>query len=509
MNFKKNVVFFIILICILLSISGVMASDVNDTDITTHENQVLGEVNDDLIVNSQEDLIRDSGDDLLSSSQDDNLSASSKGTFTDLQILIYLADEGSVINLDKDYVYDENFNFGKGMLILKNLTINGNGHTLDGLSKSRIFFITSGLFENNNVILKNINFKNGKTDLYGGAIFNLADLTIDKCTFSNNYAGTTAGAVCSLGSLNCKNSKFTKNSADGDAGAIFSLNIVNLAQYLGNMSVVDESAIILYILNLVNTGTSSTDYITNCKFTKNVATGRGGGAVYAYTNIKIKSSTFDSNKAGQMGGAVYAAQDLRIYDSKFTSNQVSKYGGAVYFKCHDLGGYYDDNGIWHTEVTFYSCLIKNSVFTQNVAKQRGGAIYGFKYSEMPNKPGATTKECTFSDNKAPKGKNIYGGKATDCVIKDSKITLNNVKVKKSAKSLTLTATLKQSSKALSGKQITFTFNGVTYKAKTNSKGIAKVTIKSNVLKKLKVGSKVKYSAKYGTVSASRTVKVYK
>jgi len=69
------------------------------------------------------------------------------------------------------------------------------------------------------------------------------------------------------------------------------------------------------------------------------------------------------------------------------------------------------------------------------------------------------------------------------------VTLKTVKVKKSAKKLVLTATLKNA-KALKGKTVTFKFSGKTYKAKTNSKGIAKVTVKKSVLKKLKAGNKI-------------------
>ena len=88
-----------------------------------------------------------------------------------------------------------------------------------------------------------------------------------------------------------------------------------------------------------------------------------------------------------------------------------------------------------------------------------------------------------------------------------KLTLKKVKVKKSAKKLVLRATLKINGKAVKGKKITFKFKGKKYRAKTNKKGVAKVTIKKKVLKKLKVGKKVKYQATYGKVTKKYTVKV--
>ena len=88
-----------------------------------------------------------------------------------------------------------------------------------------------------------------------------------------------------------------------------------------------------------------------------------------------------------------------------------------------------------------------------------------------------------------------------------KLTLKKVKIKRSAKKLVLSATLKINKKAVKGKKLTFKFNGKKYTAKTNKKGIAKVTIKKKVLKKLKVGKKVKYQVSYGKVTVKRTAKV--
>lgn len=102
-----------------------------------------------------------------------------------------------------------------------------------------------------------------------------------------------------------------------------------------------------------------------------------------------------------------------------------------------------------------------------------------------------------------------GKTVTKKVIVKRILVLKAVKIKKSAKKLVLTASLKKvKGKYLKNKLITFKFNGKTYKAKTNSKGIAKVTIKKAVLKKLKVGKKVKYQATYvkDTVKKSATVK---
>lgn len=87
------------------------------------------------------------------------------------------------------------------------------------------------------------------------------------------------------------------------------------------------------------------------------------------------------------------------------------------------------------------------------------------------------------------------------------LTLKKVTVKKSAKKLTIKATLKVNGKAVKGKIIKFKFNKKSYKARTNAKGVAKITVKKSVLKKLKKGKKVTYTATFGKITKKVTVKV--
>ena len=89
------------------------------------------------------------------------------------------------------------------------------------------------------------------------------------------------------------------------------------------------------------------------------------------------------------------------------------------------------------------------------------------------------------------------------------LTLKKVKsIKKSAKKLVLSATLKVNGKAKSGVKVTFKLNKKTFTAKTNKKGVAKVTIKKKVLKKLK-GKKATIQASYGKTVKKMTVKIKK
>lgn len=510
MKFMKKFMVMLLFIC-LISIASASASELDDTVISSdNEAKIIEEVDNSIITSSQEETVENEDNNPeLTSQEDEKLELVDNGTFTSLQEKINYAEEGSTISLDKDYTYDEGFNT-TGILIDKNLTINGNGHTLNGLSKSRILFIMFGIKDNNKVVLNNIKFINGKTGLYGGAIFNFGDLTVNKCTFKNNYAKYCGGAINSVGSLNLKNSVFIKNTAGGDGGAVLSLRINKAVDHYkkfyeditpkGDME-------FIFDVNFNVSLSFGTDHIKNCTFNNNTAKGRGGGAVYAFSHINISSSKFSSNKAKEHGGAVFANKNLYITKSKFSNNKVAKNGGAVYFKCHEPSGSYV-NGKWVSKMKYYSAKITSSSFAKNTAA-KGGAIYGFVYSSSDKKRLKVNK-CNFTNNKATKsGRDVLGGTCSKCIFNYLKLSLKTVTIKKSAKSLTLTATLKKGIKAIKNKKITFKFNGKTYTARTNSKGIAKVKIKRTILKKLKVGKKIAYQAKYGKLNIKKTAKVKK
>ena len=139
--------------------------------------------------------------------------------------------------------------------------------------------------------------------------------------------------------------------------------------------------------------------------------------------------------------------------------------------------------------------VKNSSFEEIEKAPATGASAGFVLGTACD----GDDNLTFSDIvrfKVPKDKTI-------------KLTLKTVKVKKSARKLVLSAKLKQSGKAIKGKKLTFKFNKKKYNAKTNKKGIAKVTIKKTALKKLKAGKKITYKVSYGNITISKKVKVKK
>ncbi|WP_406536392.1 hypothetical protein [Methanobrevibacter sp.] len=181
-------------------------------------------------------------------------------------------------------------------------------------------------------------------------------------------------------------------------------------------------------------------------------------------------------------------------------NFKAKLTGAKNIAMH----YGDSRSISLKVYDIYGKLVgKNKVVKIKIGKKTFNAktdknsIAKFK---IPNTitPGKYTMTMTYKNAKVTKKLTVK-----------QVLTLKAVKVKKSAKKLILTATLKKGKKAIKNAKVTFKFNGKTYKTKTNKYGIAKVTIKKSVLKKLKVSKNVKYQATYLKNTVKKTVKIRK
>ena len=172
------------------------------------------------------------------------------------------------------------------------------------------------------------------------------------------------------------------------------------------------------------------------------------------------------------------------------SNVNMYYGDASSFKVRVYGN--DGNPVGANQIV----TIKLNKVTYKVKTNSNG----YAILKIPNtvKPGTYTLTATYA------GQTIKNTIKVTRVLKLTKVT-----VKKSAKSLSITATLKKGKTPIKSKKLTFKFNGKTYTAKTNSKGIAKITIKASVLKKLKVGKTVKYQVTYLKDTVQQSVKVKK
>jgi len=204
---------------------------------------------------------------------------------------------------------------------------------------------------------------------------------------------------------------------------------------------------------------------------------------------KYGSINFEETPLSYMGDGIYAS-----FKAVNPSN--------VLISTNSIAPLYTTTGIYKIKVTVGGKPVKGAM-----------VLFELDGDELP----VFTDSNGYASLKIKKNPGTYNVKArvlgktvTKKITVKHLVTLKTVAVKKSAKSLILQASLaKVNKKYLKSKLITFKFNGKTYKAKTNSKGVAKVTIKSNVLKKLKVGKKITYQATYLKDTVKKSVKVKK
>ena len=134
------------------------------------------------------------------------------------------SNSSSEIKLDNDYLYDDTtdsrFISLGGIVINRNLTIDGQGHTIDLAGKTRFLYNYRYY-----ITLKNVIIKNGYAN-YGGAIYSYGDsgnyVGCINTTFINNNVNEEGGAVCILnaGRGNFINCTIINNSAKSQSGAV-------------------------------------------------------------------------------------------------------------------------------------------------------------------------------------------------------------------------------------------------------------------------------------------------
>ena len=283
-----------------------------------------------------------------SDTQNDILTEGSD-SFSELDSLVQNAEINASVELNNNYTYsDSDVALKNGIIINKNITIDGKGYAIDGANIASIFNITN----NAHVILKNIVFKNAR--------------------------GTNGSAISltSSESVEIIESTFINNSASLNGGAIY---IASAGSDITSSSTIRGST-----------------FINNSAIT--------GGAIYINANlINILSSTFNFNNASLDGGAVYVDGDfVYLIDSNFTNNTAGDDGGALYWNgdngiidniiCMNNKGISADKSDGDTSstrggticLTGSSVILSNSLFTQSSAymdegkdssKVDGGALF--------------------------------------------------------------------------------------------------------------------------------------
>ena len=351
---------------------------------------------------------------VLTDTNNDNTLSEDIKSLSDLNDIILAASEGSEVILDSDYSYSE----GESIVYIeKNLTINGNGHTVSGDYDSGIFGVSSAV---TSVTFKNIILEEGNatdnggaiscinpsssltstsitlinctiecnsvkyqslTSALGGGVYCEGDLTIIDSTFNDNIIiDGRGGAIYCGGNLNIKNTSFSENTVelgpDGFGGAIYCIGECTIydSYFHKNIVGIDKDQNGTYGGAIYSKGNL---YIYNTNFEENEATVDDGGSIYCEGNIYGNSLKFSYNKAYN-GGAIYCKGETHINSSEFIENmhvQNSTFKDDEWYKLlfdqatpvkPSEGGAIYSKG---------KCYIDSCKFNNNLVCEHGGAIY--------------------------------------------------------------------------------------------------------------------------------------
>ena len=348
MGFKKAIL--VLLLLIILTMGAASAADTNTTSdnlaATENINLELNE-NDKVLSIDSTEVISDPGN---GSYTPGNGTVVIGGTFSDLDTLIQNA--GSELNLSENYTYINGD--PTSITIDKQITINGNGITIDANNNASVFKIVSDYVKINNITFINCRNETG----YGGAIYCTGiNFDIYNCSFINCYANDGGSIYCNSYGDSISSCDFINSSASNNGGAI----------------------------NIMCQG----DIITNCIFTNCHAT--RGGAIYSSPYFERITNCIFVNCSANYGGAyLYSGNEVEISNCLFVKCSAN-YGGAIFSDTYSDGE------------------IRNSEFI-NLTGSNGPAIYDLSnILEIINS--------TFEDKTAQSLNDlIYGGIITNCTL---------------------------------------------------------------------------------------------
>ncbi|MDO5814328.1 MAG: hypothetical protein Q4Q18_01720 [Methanobrevibacter sp.] len=252
----------------------------------------------------------------------DSVIRNNRGYLTTILVITY--DD---INRKQSYLYVKNCLFesnkatSSGVIYLDEF---GIGEITDSIFRNNVVTKRAGtliLDASTSALVKNCSFE-GNTAFKGGAIFvkifedkYVADVTIRDCNFTNNHAELYGGAIYTKsGITRIYNCNFVGNSAGDHGGAVASL--------LGTLKIYDST----FSDNKAPDGgalciKSDKAVLSNLVFTQNEAT-KAGGAIYSTTvKLTLSKLTYKKNTAKTMG-KVYGVFFVKIVKYSYKSGKT-------------------------------------------------------------------------------------------------------------------------------------------------------------------------------------------
>ena len=227
------------------------------------------------------------------------------------------------------------------------------------------------------------------------------------------YGGTFAnnfayhgGAIYDYQTLEITGGVFENNHATGRGGALYSVDSASAHIRIGTIPEEGKSEVTFR-------GNSSDSH---------------GGAIYSSQLAALviyEGTTFDGNSTATSGGAICAYGQLTMYSGTFKNNVAANRGGAVYFS-------YNNENRPVRYLKFENCVFENN------QGYYGGALSGYASSADYTTGGiAEVINCTFTGNQAVKqttgttkasGGAIYGDRRSQISVKDSTFAGNTAQL---------------------------------------------------------------------------------
>ena len=238
------------------------------------------------------------------------------------------ADENATSNLQTQINEQDTVNITEDITvtneieIAKPTTINGNNHVLEA-ENTRIFKITS-----DNVILKDIIFKNGITNTTGGSILANGSIEVINCEFIHSL-GDEGSAIYAQNADNLKitDSKFINCTSRGDEDDFFEIR--DTIHSTANTNTITNCCFendyawdgVIYLAE------AKTANIEKCTFFNTSAM----ISALECRELNISSCDFNYNYWTDFNGAIYTTSDVaNIADSTFKNLRTYNQGGGIY-----------------------------------------------------------------------------------------------------------------------------------------------------------------------------------
>ncbi len=392
MKLKRNILITALFSLILiLSFSVVSADEISDDGISF----------DDSLAIEEESIVSEDLQDELSSgntiyiSPDGTGTGSSPDNPTSWSNAIDKASSGDIIQFANGTYKDIKGDY------IGNVELRGSGSTIIDANNAGGFFATYG-----SVTLNKLSFINAytgekqgnpdgpKTGYNGeGAIVNNGYLTVKDCYFASNQGiGTEGGAIHNKQTCYIYDSTFYGNGGK-KGGAIYSDKNSRLYVY--------DSLIQRCVSKEGSALHAKEAYVEIHNCTVRDSSAKNGLFYVKKSTVYFYDSYFYNSKAVDSAGVINIDKESTVEIDNCIFDKISSTGTKLWF--HDEYGS-GDGGVIVVEKDAYNVVIKNSVFTNCSAKGYGGVLY------IDSSASITIDNCTFKDNAAEYGANIYSAK---------------------------------------------------------------------------------------------------